>query len=200
MTIGKGKNVRKGTKGFVETPKKKPVAPKPKKIPSLNKTVVLPLKAHPVLPTKELRDKPTYVPTVNKNPRATKLGTTEHIISQAQSLTEDQAVKLWHMTRNPDISWGLAQGKAMSLFELAGGGGEARYAALQLKWDSVWPDFSKYYNDIAWDYSWNAMAWALVALELRGDLTQKEYNILTKPWRLYVGQIHPGDLEMTETI
>lgn len=174
-------------------------APKPKK--SITQTTAaLPLKARQDLPAKEVRDKPTYMNKVKRAPLLAKIGTVEYIIEQAQTLTEDQAVNLYNMTKRPDISWGTAQASAMDIFDSTGDKGAKRHTALQLKWDSNWPDFSKYYNDDAWDSAWNAMAWATIALELRGEITRKTYDVLTKPWRLNVGQIHAGDLEMTRVI
>ena len=76
--------------------------------------------------------------------------------------------------------------------------GEERYIKLEATWISRWPDFSKYQSDDALDASWNIMANTIIALTLRGELSKKEYDTLTLPWRTIVGKIHHGDLDVSK--
>ena len=135
-------------------------------------------------------------------PNRARLGTPEHIIYQAESLTQERALLLSTYGGVPSLSssqtyatnlvWGQAQEKAFSLL------GEERYAKLETVWITKWPDFSKYQSDAIWDASWNVMANTIIALTLRGELSKKEYDTLTLPWRTIVGRVHAGDLEVSK--
>ena len=147
-----------------------------------------------------LKPKPEWKPIVQaKRPR---VGTAEHIIFQAHGLTEEESLALWKqgsvpnldLGQNPTLAWGQAQQRAFALL------GESRYAKLEALWKKEWPDFSKYRNDPAWDAAWNIAANTVIALSLRGELSQKDYDVLTLPWRIIVGRIHPGDLEVTKMV
>ena len=145
--------------------------------------------------------KPAWKPLLQSNKG--KIGTLEYLLAQGQELTEKQALALSENSRIPSLdssvshipnyAWGQAQQRAMQLL------GETRYAELELKWVSKWPDFSRYSNDDVWDTAWNILANTMLALALRGDLTQKDYDVLTLPWRGTIGRVHPGDLEVTKT-
>lgn len=148
--------------------------------------------------------KPKWKPIWNiaLQPNDKTLGTLEYVIYQAESLTEAQAVLLSTYGGVPNLNssqtyatnlvWGQAQEKSFALL------GEERYVKLEATWISKWPDFSHYQSDDALDASWNIMANTIIALTLRGELSKKEYDTLTLPWRTIVGGIHAGDLEVSK--
>ena len=148
--------------------------------------------------------KPTWKPIwdIALQPNSKTLGTPEYVIYQAESLTEGQANLLSTYTGVPNLSsgqtyatnlvWGQAQEKAFSLLR------EERYAKLEAVWITKWPDFSHYQSEDVLDASWNIMANTIIALTLRGELSQKEYDTLTLPWRTIVGRVHAGDLEVSK--
>jgi hypothetical protein len=64
---------------------------------------------------------------------------------------------------------------------------------LMVRYDKVWPDFTFEARSAMWNSVWESAANAEVALLIREELTEKEYDALSRPWRRIIGRIHPKD-------
>ena len=71
--------------------------------------------------------------------------------------------------------------------------GAAREAAWDATLDAAWGAAWGATWDAAWGAAWNAVCALLVRDLLGATFTSREYDILTWPWRIVVGPIHPDD-------